>query len=212
MRNLRAHLIGVAGALALLLPALGASASGAVGVAQSPPADTGSGVQGKSGGVGVAAVYGPFNVRAQNSNKCLDVSGGTGSTGNGAGAIIWDCYGPAQTNQQWYFQETGDPFVYNLVARHSNKCLDIAGGTAAVHNGAPAQQWGCLGYYQTNQKWYLSSYSANGMTIYKLTAMHSGKCLDVTGGTGSITNGIPVQQWQCLGDVQTNQRWYLTAP
>jgi hypothetical protein len=215
-RRLGACLAGLVGAFVCIAPVAGATAvaatgAGAASVVSLPPADTGDGRQANAVD-GVTALYGPFNVRAQNSNKCLDVAGGTGATGDGAAVQIWDCYGAAQTNQQWYFQETGDPFVYNLIARHSNKCLDIAGGTGAVANGDVAQQWGCLGYYQTNQKWYLSSYTADGRTIYQLNAMHSGKCLDVTGGTGAIDNGTRVQQWDCLGNAQTNQHWYLTSP
>lgn len=219
-RNLRAYVLGLVGAVACLAPVGGATATaapepvahGTVSVTGLPPADDGGGGRHKNGTAGVTAVYGPFNVRAQNSNKCLDIAGGTGATGDGAPAIIWDCYGAAQTNQQWYFQDTGDPFVYNVIARHSGRCLDIAGGTGAVYNGNIAQQWGCLGYYQTNQKWHLTEYTVDGRTIYKLTAMHSGKCLDVLGGPGAINNGSQVAQWDCLGNEWTNQRWYLTTP
>ncbi|WP_433259845.1 RICIN domain-containing protein [Actinosynnema sp. CS-041913] len=177
-----------------------------------PPADPGAGARHDRSESGVNALYGPFNIRAQNSNKCLDIAGGPGARSDGDPAIIWDCYGINQTNQQWYFRDTGDQYVYYLVAVHSNKCLDIAGGPGAVSDGDPAHQWACLGYYQTNQKWYLSSYTVDGRTIYKLTAIHSGKCLDVAGGVGAINNGTRVHQWGCLGDQQTNQRWYLTSP
>jgi hypothetical protein len=217
-RKLCAYVIGLAGAVACLAPFGGTAAAAAptaqdtVSVTGLPPAAGGVSARHEKSPDGVRAVYGPFNVRAQNSNKCLDVRGGTGATGDGSPVQIWDCYGAAQTNQQWYFQDTGDPFVYNLIVRHSGRCLDIAGGTGAVYNGNIAQQWGCLGYYQTNQKWLLSEYTVDGRTIYKLNAMHSGKCLDVTGGTGAINNGTQVQQWDCLGDAQTNQRWYLTTP
>jgi hypothetical protein len=175
-----------------------------------PPAD--GGYAGFRSPSSVLTVYGPFNVRAQNSNKCLDIRGGTGAIADGTPAQIWDCYGPGQTNQQWYLADTGDPYVYYLRVRHSGKCLDVTGGPDAISNGVPVQQWSCLGYYQTNQKWYLSSYTANGRTIYQLNAIHSGKCLDVTGGIGAIDNGTPVQQWTCLGNQQTNQHWYLTTP
>jgi hypothetical protein len=102
---------------------------------------------------------------------------------------------------------------FNIRAQNSNRCLDIAGGPGAVTNGDIAQQWGCLGYYQTNQKWYLTGYTApDGRTITQFNAMHSGKCLDVLGGPGAINNGTQVVQWECLGTAQTNQQWYLTTP
>jgi hypothetical protein len=179
-----------------------------------PPAAT-AGAEGHRGTAAVrpAAVYGPFNIRAQNSNKCLDIAGGPGATGDGVVTQIWDCYGPTQTNQQWYFRDTGDPFVYNVIARHSGKCLDVPGGPGAVDRGLRLQQFGCLGYFQTNQKWLLSTTgTVNGIVIYKLTAMNSGKCVDVAGGPGVIGNGAWVQQWDCLGDEFTSQRWYLTIP
>ncbi len=177
-----------------------------------PPADPGAGVRHDRPAVGVNAVYGPFQVRAQNSNKCLDIAGGPGARRDGDPAIIWDCLGINQTNQLWYFRDTGDQYEYYLDAVHSVKCLDIAGGPGALHDGAPAQQWTCLGYYQTNQKWHLYSYTVDGRTIYQIVAVHSGKCLDVAGGVGAIDNGTRVQQWTCLGNHQTNQRWYLTRP
>jgi hypothetical protein len=78
------------------------------------------------------------------------------------------------------------------VVRHSNKCLDISGGIAAVEDGWRAQQFSCLGYYQLNQKWHLYSYTAaDGRTIYYLVAIHSGKCLDSLGGPAAINNGNP---------------------
>jgi len=218
-RILRACVIGLVGAVTCLAPVVSTAAAAAVpttekavSIAGLPPADGGDGTRHEKGSNGVTALYGPFNVRAQNSNKCLDIAGGPGATGDGAPAIIWDCYGPAQTNQQWYFQDTGDTFVYTLIARHSGRCLDIAGGTGAVYNGTIAQQWGCLGYYQTNQKWHLYENTVDGRTIYKMAAMHSGKCLDVLGGPAAINNGSQVAQWDCLGNEWTNQRWYLTAP
>jgi hypothetical protein len=41
----------------------------------------------------------------------------------------------------------------------------------------------------------------------QLRALHSGKCVDVTGA--SIANGVPVQQWNCVGAAQFNQQWAL---
>ncbi|ARE73305.1 hypothetical protein B6R96_04630 [Streptomyces sp. Sge12] len=42
---------------------------------------------------------------------------------------------------------------------------------------------------------------------YFIRAVHSGKCLDVEGGTGATGDGVNVFQWSCLGSGQTNQQW-----
>lgn len=41
----------------------------------------------------------------------------------------------------------------------------------------------------------------------QIRAQHSGKCLDVTGGTAATGDGVPIQQWTSLGAGQTNQTW-----
>jgi hypothetical protein len=151
--------------------------------------------------------FGPFLIRAVHSGKCLDVAGGTGATGNGVNVHQWTCLGATQTNQHWYLTDAGNG-TYYIHARHSGKCLDVAGGTGATGDGANVQQWTCLGPAQTNQRWYLTT-TGNG--TYSIRAVHSNKCLDVAGGTGATGDGINVQQWTCLGPAQTNQRWYFQA-
>jgi hypothetical protein len=44
--------------------------------------------------------------------------------------------------------------------------------------------------------------------LYNITAKHSGKCLDVSGGPGAVGNGARVIQWDCNG--QENQKWTFT--
>ena len=44
-------------------------------------------------------------------------------------------------------------------------------------------------------------------TTYRISARHSGKLLDVAGGTSATANGANVQQWVNSG--QTNQQWIL---
>jgi len=96
----------------------------------------------------------------------------------------------------------------NLVAAHSGRCLDVVGGPAATGNGVAIQQWDCLGSTQTNQIWSFENETlANGYYYYNLVASHSGKCLDVVGGPTATDNGVPIQQWDCLGSTQTNQQW-----
>ncbi len=61
----------------------------------------------------------------------------------------WTCTGG--TNQQWRIQDLGTGFV-QLVARHSNKCLDVL--NAATTDGAQLVQWTCG--TGTNQQWQRS--------------------------------------------------------
>jgi hypothetical protein len=150
----------------------------------------------------------PYQLRAAHSGRCMDVTGGTGATANGVAVQQYDCLGPSQTNQQWTFTPAGDGRTFNVKALHSGRCLDVAHGTGAVANGAHVQQYDCLGYAQSNQRWEFVS-TGDGRTYY-VKAAHSGKCLDVRGGTGAVDNFVPLQQWDCVGYNQTNQRWYFT--
>ncbi|MDG4830719.1 RICIN domain-containing protein [Solwaraspora sp. WMMD1047] len=100
---------------------------------------------------GVAATYTVVN---QQSGKCLDVSGV--STADGAAVHQWTCHnGP---NQQFSLRRVtyggNDPHDYQLVARHSGKCVDVSGISTAAR--APVHQWTCNGAGQAsplNQTW-----------------------------------------------------------
>lgn len=89
---------------------------------------------------------GYYTVTSVNSGKCLDVSGGAGTTTDGARVVQWTCNGG--TNQQWRLQDVGDGQV-QLVARHSNKCLDVL--NAGLTDGVQVVQWTCG--TGTNQQW-----------------------------------------------------------
>ncbi|WP_162907061.1 RICIN domain-containing protein [Allorhizocola rhizosphaerae] len=100
----------------------------------------------------------------------------------------------------------------NLVAAHSGRCLDVTGGTDATGNGVPVQQYDCLGSAQTNQVWSFENETVvGGDYYYNIVAAHSGKCLDVTGGNGATGNGVPVQQYDCLGPAAANQQWRMVV-
>lgn len=87
---------------------------------------------------------------------------------------------------------------YNIIARHSGKCLDVYNGS--LDNTANVQQWECLNY--ANQRWQLV---ATDSGYYKIVARHSGKVLDVYGGSGA--DGANVQQYGYGGG--WNQQWQL---
>jgi uncharacterized protein (DUF1800 family) len=85
---------------------------------------------------------------------------------------------------------------YELVARHSGKCLDVTG--ASMDDGAPVIQWTCNG--GLNQRWKLQPASDG---YYNLVASHSGKLLDVAGV--STDDGAQIIQWPANGG--QNQQW-----
>ncbi|MDX3342625.1 RICIN domain-containing protein [Streptomyces baarnensis] len=91
----------------------------------------------------------------------------------------------------------GGPY-YNLVARHSQKCVDISENSAA--NKAAVLQYTCNG--GLNQQWRLVD---KGNGYVNLKAQHSGKCLDVSGA--SVEDRGVVQQYDCTGSA--NQQWKL---
>ncbi|MBN1845525.1 MAG: RICIN domain-containing protein [Sedimentisphaerales bacterium] len=92
---------------------------------------------------------------------------------------------------------------YAILARHSGKCLEVAGGPTATGNGTTVQQWDYHG--QHNQQWRLEP-AADG--YYRLTPRHArGKCLDVS--EASTDAGADVIQWDYTGGA--NQQWRLLA-
>ena len=130
-----------------------------------------------------AGVYQVANV---NSNKCLDVLGG--STANNA-AVQQNTCGTGN-NQKWQIESLGAG-LYKLKAVHSGRLLSI--GQSNMANGAKTIQWDDGTYI--DQKWAIQ---ASGSS-YKLVVSHSGKCLDVS--NGSTANGLQLQQWTCDGTI-----------
>ncbi len=87
---------------------------------------------------------------------------------------------------------------YEIVARHSGKCLDVEG--ESMDSGARVIQFGCGGW--ANQQWQVIPV---GGGFYKIVARHSGKVLDVQGG--GLGNGTPVWQWDENGTPA--QQWEI---
>ncbi len=84
---------------------------------------------------------------------------------------------------------------YEVVARHSGKCLDVF--DASTSAGANVIQWPCIGDF--NQQWLIIPI---GDGYYKFIARHSNKVLSIPGGTAngapavqSTENGTATQQW-----------------
>jgi hypothetical protein len=89
-------------------------------------------------------------IRAQFTNKCLDVK--DVSAQNGALVQQWDCWGGG--NQKWRLEDVGGGY-YQIHAQFTNKCLDVK--DVSAQNGALVQQWDCWG--GGNQKWRLEGVS-----------------------------------------------------
>ena len=95
---------------------------------------------------------------------------------------------------------TVTPGSYELVATHSQKCLDVPDWS--LNDGTPLVQWTCNG--GDNQTWNIEL-AADGYS--RLAAKHSGKCLDVSGA--STEDRADIIQWQCHGG--DNQQWRIEA-
>jgi Ricin-type beta-trefoil lectin domain len=140
-----------------------------------------------------------YRLVAKHSGKCLDTIGA--SYENGALMDQWECANP-QTAQGQVFTLVPQGEYFQLVVRKSGRCLDVPG--ASQSDGIQLQQYTCLGAGQANQLWKLITLeTVGGVNYFKLTAKHSGKCLDVAGG--GTANGAKVQQWSCNGLNQ--QKW-----
>ena len=142
---------------------------------------------------------------AQHSGQCLDDT--NLSTADGTQYQQYYCEGGYQ--QMLDFKPVaGRANTYTIVNEHSGKCLDVSGASTA--DGAAVIQWTCSG--STNQMFTLNPVTALGNSKdYQLVAVHSGKCVDVSGI--STTPGAVIHQWTCdpASDLtwKKNQIWRL---
>lgn len=147
---------------------------------------------GSSGGSGFnSSSY--YRIINRNSDKALDVNGG--STANGASVIQWTWNGG--NNQQWQIVDNGGGY-YRIINRNSSKALDVNGGSTS--NGATVIQWTWNG--GNNQQWQIVD---NGGGYYRIINRNSSQALDVNGG--STANGASVIQWPWNGG--NNQQWQI---
>jgi hypothetical protein len=151
-----------------------------------------------------------YRIRANHSNKCLDVA--NVSPDNGARIQQWDCAAGPQANQLWRLTPQGNG-TYMVISLHSGRCLDVAPVSASTgqpipntDNSAAVQQWDCNPFvFQTNQTFQFEAVSGG----YRLRATHSQRCMDVSGV--SVNNGAAIQQWDCAPWYQPNQVFTLQA-
>ncbi|MFF4799247.1 RICIN domain-containing protein [Streptomyces sp. NPDC001351] len=142
---------------------------------------------------------------AQHSGQCLDDT--NLSTADGTQYQQYSCEGGYQ--QMLDFKPVaGRANTYTIVNEYSGKCLDVSGASTA--DGAAVIQWTCSG--TTNQMFTLNPVTALGNSKdYQLVAVHSGKCVDVSGV--STTPGAVIHQWTCdpasALNNKRNQIWRL---
>lgn len=136
---------------------------------------------------------GTYRLRAGDSDKFLDISGG--GTANGANVQLWD-YNVGDTVQDWHISKLSNG-LYTLYNARSGKYLDVSG--ASTQSGANVQIWQNTG--ACAQQWAIVT-NSNG---YRLVSACSGKSLDIDGG--NITNGTNVQIWNSNNSAA--QRWYI---
>jgi hypothetical protein len=89
----------------------------------------------------------------------------------------------------------GGPY-YNLLARHSSKCVDVSDNSAS--DNAVVLQYSCNS--GLSQQWRLQN---AGDGYVRVLAQHSGKCLEVA--NNSTNDGGFVNQYRCT--TGTNQQW-----
>ncbi|QEO13398.1 family 43 glycosylhydrolase [Agromyces intestinalis] len=127
-------------------------------------------------------------VKARHSGKCADITSASGATG--AQLKQWGCNGGS--NQAFWFKDAGGGYV-NLVARHSNLCLQENASTVTQENCGTG----------TNQQWQVQT---SGSYV-QIQSRATGECLDVNGA--STADGAAIITYTCNG--ATNQQWTRTA-
>jgi predicted chitinase/regulation of enolase protein 1 (concanavalin A-like superfamily) len=122
----------------------------------------------------------------------LDVAGR--STANGANVQQWGCISSA-SNQQWQFTDCGNG-IHMLKAAHSGKNLKVYNGSTA--NGANLEQRSSYSCGTSLNSPKFRFINRGGSPVqYALQVVHSGKCVDVSGGVTATNDGQNVHQWDC---------------
>jgi hypothetical protein len=141
----------------------------------------------------------------QHSGQCLDDT----NLSTAAGTQYQQYYCEGGYQQMLDFKPvSGRANTYTITDERSGLCLDVSGASTA--DGAAVIQYTCNG--ATNQMFTLNPVTALGNSQdYQLVAVHSGKCVDVTGV--STSPGALIHQWTCdpasTLSSKKNQIWRL---
>ena len=119
--------------------------------------------------------------------------------------IQYKCEDPqGALNQIFTLVPTDDQHHYQLIARHSNRCVGVTAGSQQP--GVQLSQYDCLGPAYTHQIWKSESVLPNGPenSYNRFVAQNSGQCMEVQ--ASSLADGGKVDQYPCAG-TQANQLW-----
>ena len=147
---------------------------------------------------------GTFRIIDANSTKCIQNIGG--GLVNGTGLEQSTC--SSSTGQLWTRQPTTTFDVYAFKHQNSGLCIDVPQASQAV--GAQPTLFTCAGTPQekAHQSFGISriEYPSPALPV---VAVHSGRCLDITGGPQATGEHALIEQWQCTGATSptTNQIW-----
>ena len=139
----------------------------------------------------------------QLEQKVLDVPGGSKTPATG---IVLSQKND-EDSQQWFFHPTGDnPSSFFLINKATGLVLDDPG--SSTNDGVQVIQFGLQG--GDNQKWFLITVqppNPNGAPLgpFRIINKHSGKALDVQGGSHSPRT--PIIQNQSSGTA-----WSIVNP
>jgi phosphatidylserine/phosphatidylglycerophosphate/cardiolipin synthase-like enzyme len=120
----------------------------------------------------------------QHSNKSIDIPGCTPADGAPINQYAW----LASQCQKYVINPVGNG-LYEIIASHSWKCLDVVDWSTAV--GAGIIQWPCT--RGNNQLWRMESQGAG----VRFRNVHSNMCLDNWGW--STADGTRMSQYHCEG-------------
>lgn len=151
--------------------------------------------EGDLGSAEQALVSGGYYIQNVNSQKVLDIFGG--STNIGAPVIQWPW--AAGANQQFTIAPTDDGY-YTITSVKTGMCLDVFGGNTKP--GANIDQWTCG--QNLNQKFSIESVSAG---VYRIRPLNGGLCLTVYGD--STADGYAIVQDTCAN--KTSQQFSFIA-
>jgi predicted secreted protein len=139
---------------------------------------------------------GYYQLVARHSGRCADVK--EVSQSDGALLIQIGCVGASQANQLFKVQtaETvgGVDYVY-LIAKHSNKCIDV--GAASQANGASIMQWTCGGTAQ--QKWSFQSVDSAPVQTETFASVPSAAVLNGQPGYVTVEGNVKAGAYPLAG-------------
>jgi hypothetical protein len=146
------------------------------------------------GDTGRTVPDGRYLFASRNSNKVIDLIGG--STADGTDAMQWSW--TSGDSQKWDLVHLGNG-QYKLTGVPSGKLLEVAG--ASGNNGAVVQIWPSNNH--NCQKWTVKP---AGDGFLKLLNVNSGKSLDVQ--NNSTANGAAILQYTDISG--NNQQWLMS--